>query len=575
MSFQNNFQINQVTEYPNVCRTGANTLANQNELSRIQQKHCLHMNEIQYRAMFKEKDRTIIVGQDSICVETKNVLGCVLQRYIVFGCVVTEIKRFVRLDSQREQFQIVIKSKSGISESFLYDTNLLYSSNNLRKTMLSEYDQTAGSKDSGKIWQYIWRECLKSYNSAKIQYLPEYPGWHKEQHGYKFWAENSVIDEIYKSPAIKEYQLRYCNDKSIAFAAIEFQNLGQLNSAECILLNIRLKALLGRLTGELNEPDMIFVYGNTAKTVATELLSVSANGKNIFNLNTDRISVIRDNVKKMRDDSAIFCISNIIDRSCINRITEISSWKQIGYIEGKKVIEPFIICMKTIAPEVVLDDCIIVNADSVRLQQIEKIFDVIQSLVISMIEESGFFFEKESMCIKDCNGEKKLLWSYRAMIDVLDRLLDSNGKKIITYLEHGYNEMKKQKSIQNCIVDIFRRAVETCEKLYYQNCKHISEYEEERVILYDDDYYYFSNDVLKMICETQNIDKKTIILVKQKLTELGLVKLYRSSGTHRRELNVDISIILKGERKYCSVFAVNQRLWNEPYGVRLHERRCH
>lgn len=161
------------------------------------------------------------------------------------------------------------------------------------------------------------------------------------------------------------------------------------------------------------------------------------------------------------------------------------------------------------------------------------------------------------------------------MIDVLDRLLDSNGKKIITYLEHGYNEMKKQKSIQNCIVDIFRRAVETCEKLYYQNCKHVSEYEEERVILYDDDYYYFSNDVLKTICETQNIDKKTIILVKQKLTELGLVKLYRSSGTHRRELNVDISIILKGERKYCSVFAVNQRLWNEPYGVRLHERRCH
>ena len=93
---------------------------------------------------------------------------------------------------------------------------------------------------------------------------------------------------------------------------------------------------------------------------------------------------------------------------------------------------------------------------------------------------------------------------------------------------------------------------------------------EEKTVYYDEKYYFFSKEVLQTIAQKLNFDRKALLFIKQELAELGFVKQYRSSGSHRSELNIDISVGKSGERR--SVFAIKREFWDSVGGISLYER---
>ena len=53
---------------------------------------------------------------------------------------------------------------------------------------------------------------------------------------------------------------------------------------------------------------------------------------------------------------------------------------------------------------------------------------------------------------------------------------------------------------------------------------------------------------------------------------MGLTKIYKTSGSHNRELQVDVTIKSKdGSRKRIAAFAIKREFWDEGYSVCLCE----
>ena len=91
-------------------------------------------------------------------------------------------------------------------------------------------------------------------------------------------------------------------------------------------------------------------------------------------------------------------------------------------------------------------------------------------------------------------------------------------------------------------------------------------------VFYDEEYYYFTNDALKWICYLEGLSEKAMLAIKQELTALELTKIYKNSGSHNRELQVDVTIKSKdGSRKRVAAFAIKREFWDYSYGVCLYE----
>ena len=74
--------------------------------------------------------------------------------------------------------------------------------------------------------------------------------------------------------------------------------------------------------------------------------------------------------------------------------------------------------------------------------------------------------------------------------------------------------------------------------------------------------------------EAMAIERKSLLYIKQQLSEYNLLKVYRNSGAHNREYNVDVSYRdSSGKTEYISVLAIKRNFWDELGGLSLLERR--
>ena len=96
----------------------------------------------------------------------------------------------------------------------------------------------------------------------------------------------------------------------------------------------------------------------------------------------------------------------------------------------------------------------------------------------------------------------------------------------------------------------------------------------DTVVFFDDEHYYFNNVVLNTIVEAMAIERKSLLFIKQQLSEHNLLKEYRNSSAHNREYNVDVSYKdSRGKTEYISVLAIKRYFWDELGGLSLLERR--
>lgn len=525
-------------------------------------KYNLRMKEIQYRDSLKKKTYEIS------CVNDRIQLNAI----VVFDCSVKGINKYVRDDSQQNLFQIVIVSNGKERKSELYDTDLLSSSTKLKKTILHNYDtMRVGTQESTAAWKWILGKCCKMYDEAETLQLPDSPGWKYCRESIKFYAGNRMKGlDIYKNQRIKQFQLRYVKYDVCKIRQMIERNKDDIAS---VLLNVRLIALLGDLCEGLIMHKFILLYGSRSLQMARDLLSVSSNGYNIINLDSDRLNETRNKIKIMKNDVAIFNVNNASNRSAVNRIKEIYSWKQSGYIEGHSIKIPFVICMSKLSFEIPLSECIVVDTDRVNKSELELLFDSIQSWVIDEIEESGVMieklFEKEQ---KDAEETPKTI--YQIVSEVIGRVLVEDSAELIDFLKKGQQEMLRQEGMQHGrLLDVFHSAVLSCKQLVYQDRRKTERLDDAVMVLYDDDYYYFQSTVIDTLCKTNNIDLKILCMIKQELAQQGFIKMYRSNGNHNREFQTDIAITQNGDKLYRSVLAVKRDFWDETYGLTLYERR--
>lgn len=318
--------------------------------------------------------------------------------------------------------------------------------------------------------------------------------------------------------------------------------------------------------------------------MAKGLLSVSDTENNIINLESDRLNVIRKKITCLREDVAIFTLHSTESRTTRNRIRDVCSWASSGYVEGNKVTVPYVFCLEKLSPDIPLEGSILIDTDSISVEEWKQTFTMVQSWLVDVIEKSGtLIVGRLQTAVRRKWEEKKTFIESIAesIVEEVDSLMTCDhdiGKTFVCVLQSGMKLMKSHILMQyEHILNVFHSQVmrlSESRQLTFCHCANTESVEAETCIYYDDDFYYFTDIVLKWICNKAKIDAKSLLAVKRQLISLELVKIYRNDGRHNRELQVDISIRKKnGESSYISVFAIRRSFWDEDFGICLCERR--
>lgn len=547
-------------------------------LERDTYKSRLKREEIIFRENHKSKKIEISERNQEVCFQEIDLNGCITKKGVIFRCQLEEVRHYVR-ETGEEQFQLVISIKgSGYVLSPLYEIAFLKSPAKLRQTILDEHVCMEGQSIRNMTWEWMQKRAIMLYQQSKTVKLPAFPGWYDMEGQYLFWARNRG-DEMLRNKEIECFELRYIEDRGIdgekIQKIIDNRNIDEVGA----LLLIRLIALLGRVCSEEPIASELVLYGDTALEVAKRLLSVSIARNNIINLDTDRINVIRSKVRKTRDDAVIFVVTNPESKSTQNRIRDIISWFDSGYIEGDRVTAPYIFCVKKLSQSTPGENCILLNTELISVYDWEFLFDVLQSCWIDAIEQSGSFIVEQLKKIlkqQETKETGELVSLSRCIASVTSSHICSGEPQVLQkILEAGVRAIESQsQSGQDHIMDIFHSTIEDmADKGRLRFCPYTRDavYKTD-VIYYNDQYYYFTSAVMTSFCNVIHGSNKFLLSLKQQLAESDYLKLYRQAGKSR-ELQVDIILRNEGNiQRYVSVVAVKSSFWDDIGGVCLWER---
>lgn len=516
--------------------------------------------------------------------ELDNEGNRILREVLACNCCIVQVNKYERTAGEK-LFQLVLLSGNEKLESSLYPEEWLLTYRQLQKTALSlsmQYDRGISYNDEKIIWQLLWQRIWNEYLEADVQKLPSLPGWEKTSEKYQFWAGNRSSD-LLMNEVIRGYTLRYTKDCSTATVKELFSKKSwDSDSKDTIgtLLVLRLVALLGSLCTEEPIPTAVILYGDNALPVAKKLLGVSDTADNIFNLESDGGRAIKKKLCSLKEEVAIFTFRTLANKSTRNRLHEVLSWLDSGYVEAARITVPYIFCMKSLSADVPVDDSILINADTIQYEEWKDVFTVVQSWWVDQIEKGGLAVVeqlRENLKQQTAKESKSVLAISEGITEQMTYFMRLEKEDAIhAVLQAGTKKIKGQLNMQQIgyMQDLFHNTV-----LRLAQGKHLEFFECGNIdqlrswyVFYDEEYYYFTNDALKWICYLEGLSEKAMLSIKKELTTLELTKIYKNSGSHNRELQVDVTIKSKdGSRKRVAAFAIKREFWDYSYGVCLCE----
>ena len=543
---------------------------------------------IKYREDLRQKRATIKKlsekeGAIWFC-ELDNESKRTLREVLACNCCIVQVNKYERATGEK-LFQLVLRSGNEKLESILYPEECLSTYRKLQKTALSLCIQDSNGmtcNDEKLIWKWLWRKVWDEYHKADVQKLPALPGWGKTSEKYQFWAGNRSSD-LLMNEVIRGYTLRYTKDCSTATVKELFsKNSWDSDSKDTIgtLLVLRLVALLGSLCTEEPIPTAVILYGDNALSVAKKLLGVSDTANNIINLESDGSRVIQKKLCSLKEEIAIFTFRTLANKSTRNHLHEVLSWLDSGFVEAARITVPYIFCMKSLSVDVPVENSILINADTIQYEEWEDVFTVVQSWWVDQIEKGGLAVVeqlRENLKQQTAKESKRVLAISEGITQQMTYFMHLEKEDAIhAVLQAGTKRIKGQLNMQQIgyMQDLFHNTV-----LRLAQGKHLEFFECRNIdqlrpwyVFYDEEYYYFTNDALKWICYLEGLSEKAMLAIKKELTTLELTKIYKNSGSHNRELQVDVTIKSKdGSKKRIAAFAIKREFWDGHYGVCLYE----
>lgn len=508
----------------------------------------------------------------------------ILREVLACNCCIIQVNKYERAIGEK-LFQLVLRSGNEKLESFLYPEECLSTYRKLQKTALSLCIQDSNGmtcNDEKLIWKWLWRKVWEEYHKADVQKLPALPGWGKTSEKYQFWAGNRSSD-LLMNEVIRGYTLRYTKDCNTAMVKELFSGKSLDNDSKDTigtLLVLRLVALLGSLCTEEPIPTAVILYGDKALPVAKKLLGVSETANNIINLESDRSGTIKKKLCTLKEEVAIFTFRTLADKSTRNRLHEVLGRLDSGFVEAARITVPYIFCMKSLSVDVPVENSILINADTIQYEKWEDVFTAVQSWWIHQIEEGGLAVVerlRENLKQQTVKEGERVLAIAEEVTEQMAYLMHLEKEDAIhAVLQAGMKKIKGQLNMQQIgyMQDLFHETVLRLAKqkiLEFSECGNTDQLR-PWYVLYDEEYYYFTNNALKWICKFESLNEKAMLAIKQELTTLGLTKIYKTSGSHNRELQVDVTIKSKdGSRKRIAAFAIKREFWDEGYSVCLCE----
>lgn len=567
----------------------AEAAQNQRAMQRDTHKSELRILEADAKEKRKAKTMQISQTEDGVQLYFFNGKNELLRIVPLFEFSMVKLLRFRRDGEDGHFWQAVLQVGKKEIFTYQYAEDVLKSISKLQTTSFAGFDETVATGDRNIAWKWLQKKLISLFEKAEETMLPSLPGWFQKDGVWHFWTLDSETD-LFASPSIRQFSVNSLQPKNISelideliAAAHEADNMGSFS----VLLIYRLLALLVRLIVAFPPPMGLVLVGKDATEQAEMLLSTiqKKNSSIIINLETDRKNVIRNNVFFLQDTSALFVSSGLHTKSIENRLLEILSWLDAGFMEEKRITFPFVFCVPELSTDYLKNGMIVVQTEGIPISTTFSAFAKLQSFVILQVESCGEYWATEltkqyDRLEKEINFEDRgnILHFARTVVTTVSKMLDVQGEQkeqLQEIFTAGIDEMEYQISSDFCpMLEIFREGVikliDTGDLSVVDSKNPVTD-TKIPLIYFNSDYYCFTGDVLEYICEQNGLDLKSILFFKQQLDDLGMIKKYRKTGERPSELSVDISLGFPVDRK-VSVLAIRREFWDEIGGVALYER---
>lgn len=563
------------------------------EAERDLRKSNLRREEAENRALLRMRAKEIYCAEDTIQLIVRVADGREVSRKTAFrfGMSDLEAKRFMREGEKGYLLALILKTKEK-EITRLYPAEYASSPLKLRThTFLGEYEDSLTDEERRFCWAWLQKKINAEYQDDIDNIIPSQAGFFQGEGRICFWMNREGL-EPFMNETIEKFSFNISHDlnpnKIIEALAEMEENFGMNDMELGSLLVVRLYTLLSNLATEAPPSLGIVLAGEDSVEIGRRFLRVldsGESGSDFFNFDSDRISIIRKNIKKLKNTPAFFVSSGSCSKSFWNRAHDVFSWLANGWIEGSRLAVPIIFCVKEIPADWPLDNLVVMQFGKLWLHEGWDIFDKLQGHVIDTVEKSGrywaealkrHFKEQEKENYKDSS----LLNLIRAIKEVVLQILDLHGKAgeyFSNLLNAGIDEIASQISMTNgYLLDKFRlglcHEVELGGFSVYQVGDFTGIERLDGKIFFDGDYYMLTNSTLCNICETLGYEKKAALYIKRDLASQGYLKQYKGSGMRPKEYEIDLTLGVSGEKTKVSVLAIKKSFWDEAGEVALFER---
>lgn len=558
-------------------------------MRRDSHKSYLRREEQAEKQRKRELYSQISIREDALLITRYNGAGDILSERKVLRCKILDAEWFRYQGSMEVQWRVILKEEQGglIVFSPLYGEKVLHSTTKLKCTILGQYD-CADVKDEAALWNYIYKLIISILRNKSVIEIPAAPGWYQCEDGYHFYSATDIDVSLFNQFMLGFRVNRFDGLDAGDTVSEVINDLGRITDQRTagILFIGRFNAFLGRLTGETCFRTGIMIWGEDAEEVARHYLRTMSNNVDTVNLDSDRISQIRDKVCTLQDTPLIILVQNPDNRSAQNRLKQLISWMQTALLEGNKVKVPFVFCFKNFSASVPLKDMVVINASEIAVNREHLSLEKTQYYVMDMIEKSGTYWVEEIKRQYRKNGEAAMGQSMalmRTIGGILLKMLDNDriGEELFEQFREllyaGMEEIEVQLSKKTGrMTEVFRDQVKDLVeagriKIYGRDRAPVDD--ECDSIYFDHEYYYFTAKVLKSVCKMSGIDQKSALHIKQELRFLSMIKVYQATGYRQEEMNIDFRICnAYGQRKDLSGMAVLREFWDDIGGIALCER---
>lgn len=561
------------------------------EMERDVKKSLLRQNEFVYKQSAKTKTYDIRMYNGEIRMEVINGNNYIVERSILFSCKIDKMYRFKRDYTRENLWQTVLRDRDNTVCSELYPAEYISSVIKLQKTILTKYDCTIAPNQKNIAWKWLRNQLIAMYEQARVIELPYLAGWFEIRDVWHFWTKTEDT-ELLASEVINKYRREEFTDlttEEIIGELLENIEITADRTTFGILLLFRMWAYLGNLESDSPPVIGLTLIGANAVEVAKKYLRTmysEDDGIDIINLDADRISQIREKVKLIRNTPVIFVSCNPDNKSTQNRLADVISWMQSGFMEGAKVQGPFVFCLQEVSSSYPLDKTVVIDVSNVPIFDSFKSFSKTQSLLISIIERGGSYWVEEfrhrymKFLEEGSNmGENSIVCALKAMIQTVSRILNLNeerDKLLEAILYEGLDEITRQMSFEaGRLLEVFQQGVEKMVITGLISSIEVHENAEKagnERLYFDNEYYYFHKNLLQKIAENLRLSRKAVLCIKQELSNHNLLKQYRKTTNRRNELEVDITVGNDDKKMRMSVLAIKREFWDKTGGVALFEK---